>query len=354
MEKIMNKIKKIVLILCIFVVLAVVSVVGLYFYGMSPVGSKEEKITYVLKTGTSKIKVAEELKEAGLIRSTFAVKIYLFFHSDLNLQAGTYEFTEKESAKDILNRMHRGDIKNDRLSVTLIEGRRLSEYIRRISEKLPFTEEELLAKMKNTTYLNQLIEKYWFLDESILNQELYYPLEGYLFPDTYEFFETSTPEQVIEKILNATSQKLNSIKDQIEASNYSVHQILSMASIIELEAVNENDRRGVSQVIYKRLEMGKGLGMDVTTYYAVKKEMGTRLTVSDLKTVSPYNTSEMNSSMAGKIPIGPICNPSLESIKAVLNPTDTDYLYFYADIKTGIVYFSKTYNEHLQIQKEVG
>ena len=94
--------------------------------------------------------------------------------------------------------------------------------------------------------------------------------------------------------------------------------------------------------------------MDVTTYYAVKKSMGAGLTLSDLKTNSPYNTSEMNSSMKGKLPVGPICNPSIMSINAVLNPSDTDYLYFYADIKTGIVYFTKTYEEHLAIQKEIG
>lgn len=350
----MNKAKKIGMVLVILILLALIGMTGFYFYAMTPIGTSDEKITYVLNPGTSKIQVAEELKEAGLIHSSFAVKIYLFFHSELNLQAGTYELKESESPKEILNRMHKGDIKNDRLTVTLIEGRRLTEYVSRISEKLPFTEEELLDKMNNATYLNQLIEKYWFLDESILNQELYYPLEGYLFPDTYEFFEHSTCEEVIEKILDHTGQKLESIKEEIMASNYSVHEILSMASIIELEAVSEGDRNTVSQVIHKRLEMGKGLGMDVTTYYAVKKEMGSGLTLSDLKTVSPYNTSEMNSSMVGKLPVGPICNPSLESIKAVLNPTDTDYLYFYADIKTGIVYFSKTYEEHVQIQKEVG
>ena len=133
-------------------------------------------------------------------------------------------------------------------------------------------------------------------------------MEGYFFPDTYEFKEQNTIEEVIEKILNHTEQKLNTVKNSIVNSEYSVHDILSMAAIIELEAVTENDRNTVSQVIRKRLTKQMGLGMDVTTYYAVKKAMGDSLTLTDLKTVSPYNTSEMNASMAGKLPIGPICN----------------------------------------------
>ena len=151
-----------------------------------------------------------------------------------------------------------------------------------------------------------------------------------------------------------TNEKLMPLKESIENSNYSVHEILSMAAIIELEAVSESDRQTVSQVIYKRLKEGMSLGMDVTTYYAVKKEMGTGLTKTDLTTISPYNTHASNTSMFGRLPVGPICNPSLMSINAVFNPTDTDYLYFYADIKTGMVYFTKTLEEHKKIIKEVG
>lgn len=93
------------------------------------------------------------------------------------------------------------------------------------------------------------------------------------------------------------------------------------------------------------------LGMDVTTYYATQKEMGDVLTYSDLVSGNPYNTR--NTNKIG-LPVGPICNPSLESIEAVFEPSDTDYLYFYADIKTGLVYFAKTSAEFNQIIKEVG
>lgn len=350
----MNKSKKFFLFFFLLFLFIILCFCGFYFYGLSPVSNRDDKVMYTLKPGTSKLEVANELKENGYIKSSLAVKIYLFFHNDLNLKAGEYEFTKNMKPSQMLLKMHEGKVKNDAYTITLVEGKRLSEYVEKISETLEVSEEELYETMRDEEYLNSLIQKYWFLDESILNQELYNPLEGYLFPDTYEFFEKSTPKEIIEKILNHTEKKIESEKDAIINSGYSAHEILAMASIIELEAVNEQDRSTVSQVIYKRLEMGKGLGMDVTTYYAVKKEMGTGLTVTDLKTVSPYNTSESNPSMAGKLPIGPICNPSLMSIHAALNPSDTDYLYFYADVKTGMVYFTHTYEEHIKVQEQIG
>lgn len=349
----MRKVKKRVWIFLILVILIPVCFFSLYFYGLTPMSSSNEVITYQLNPKTSKIEIANDLKKKGYIKSATALKIYLFLHH-LNLQAGTYEFTKNMSAKEMVELMGQGKVKNDSDTITLIEGRRLTEYIKNISDKLLITENELITKMQDQAYLKTLIEKYWFLDESILNSELYYPLEGYLFPDTYNFRKNSTASEIIEKILNHTETKLEPLKEEILNSEYSFHELLAMASIIELEAVSENDRNTVSQVIYKRLEMNKGLGMDVTTYYAVKKEMGTGLTLTDLKTVNPYNTSESNASMVGKLPVGPICNPSFMSIKASLHPTDTDYVYFFADVKTGIVYFTHTYEEHLAIQKEIG
>ncbi len=346
--------KKFLIIVSVLFFLLIGGSVGYYFYAMSPVGESSELQLYELKSGTSKIGVADSLKEAGFIRSSLVLKAYLFFHSEVNLQAGIYEFSKNMTPEEIVRKMSHGEVKNDSYTVTLIEGRRITEYVHNISEKLEVSEEELLSLMGDQSYLQELINTYWFLDESILSSDLYYPLEGYFFPDTYEFYEKSTAKEIITKILNHTGEKLEGFKENIENSNYNVHEILSMAAIIELEAVSESDRNTVSQVIYKRLDEGMSLGMDVTTYYAVKKEMGSGLTRTDLNTISPYNTHASNTSMFGRLPVGPICNPSLMSINAVFNPTDTDYLYFYADIKTGIVYFTKTLDEHNAIIREVG
>ncbi len=339
----------VVTFICVFIFAG-----GFYFSQMQSKSSDETIHIFTLSSGVSKLTLADQLQEQGLIKSSLALKAYLFFHSNMNLQAGTYELKASMTPTEILQKFQRGEIKNSNVKITLYEGRRLDEYVQTIANAFQMNESEILNKLSNQTFLQSLIEKYWFLTDEILNPELYYPLEGYLFPDTYEFTEHSDLESIITGILNHTETKLTELKEQIETSGYTVHEILSMASIVELEAVSDIDRQKVSQVIYKRINQNMGLGMDVTTYYAVRKKMGEGLTLSDLKTNSAYNTSEMNASMAGKLPIGPICNPSKMSIQAVLNPSDTNYLYFFADVKTGQVYFTETYEEHVQVQKEIG
>ena len=137
---------------------------------------------------------------------------------------------------------------------------------------------------------------------------------------------------------------LTPYKDEIKKSDYSVHEILSLASVVELEAKNEEDRAGVAAVFINRLNKKMALQSDVTTYYALKIDMSERdLTANELATKNPYNTR--STTMNGKIPVGPICMVSESSIKAILEHDDTDNLFFVAD-KNGKVYFSKTNAEH--------
>ena len=143
-------------------------------------------------------------------------------------------------------------------------------------------------------------------------------------------------------------QKLSKYSQNIEDRGLNYHELLSAASIVEMEGTNATNRAKVSQVIYKRLSIGMNLGMDVTTYYAVQKEMKEPLTKQDLASTSKYNTRLM--SYLG-LPVGPICSPSMESIIATLNPSDTDYIYFYAS-KTAEIKFTANYNEFLQFIRE--
>ena len=121
-----------------------------------------------------------------------------------------------------------------------------------------------------------------------------------------------------------------------------------MASIIEKEAISDDDRAKVSQVIRTRIAKNMNLGMDVTTYYGVQKSLKEALTKQDLSNDNPYNTR--NEKLKG-LPIGPICNASLASIKAALEPADTNYIYFYADIKTGQIHFTDSYQEFLTFKE---
>jgi UPF0755 protein len=345
------KLKKSVIISFVCVLLVIV---GCFLYSFSLKGYKSsDVVTFEVRSGASKKAIVHDLKSASLIRSEFSTLVYLLINKS-SLQAGTYEFSRNMSTPEIIKKISKGDIKINSVSITLVEGKNMKDFINLITSNFSYTEDEVINVINDEEFLKKMIEKYDFLTDSILNGNIYYALEGYLFPDTYTFSENASIEDIIITLLNNTNEKLASVMEEINKTDYSVHEILTMASIAELEAVTKSDRESVAQVIYKRLSLGKGLGMDVTTYYAVKKSLGEELTMNDLRSTSPYNTSESNINMAGKLPVGPICNPSLESIKAVLNPSDTDYLYFYANVKTHEVFFASTYEEFIAIQKEVG
>ena len=332
----------------LFIVLGVIlgiiiALIATYFILLTPSSKSNKVITFTVKKGDGKEKIIDNLKDAKLIRSKYATIIYLVISGNKNLQAGLYEFSRDMSTQDIIKSLNSGDVIKEfkpSVKVTLKEGVTLKEYLKLISDGTNIDFDEAIKKVNDKAFLKGLIADYWFLTEDILDDNIYYALEGYLFPETYEFYKETTIEQVIRRILNVTNEKLSPLKEEIKKSKYSVHEILTMASIIEKEANNSEDRKMVSQVIYKRLEINMSLGMDVTSYYGVQKSMKETLTKVDLNDENPYNTRV--TTFIG-LPVGPICNPSLDSINAVLEPANTDYVYFVADILTGKVYFAKDY-----------
>ena len=216
--------------------------------------------------------------------------------------------------------------------------------IKKITENFNITEKEILNKLNDQEYLDTLINDYWFLTDEIKNEKIYYSLEGYLYPDTYEFYKSADVDDILRKMLDNMSKKLEPLKQDIESSKYTLHQMLTLSSIIELEAGNAGDRKGVAGVFYNRLEDNWSLGSDVTTYYAVKEDNYLRdLYKSELQDCNAYNTR--SSCMAGKLPVSPICSPGLESITATITPTKHDYYYFVAD-KNGKTYFNETDSGH--------
>lgn len=345
--------KKMMIILSIIIIVLISLSILLYSIGLGAVSKKSEIVKFKVVAGDSKITVINNLKNANLVKSKISLFAYVFFNSDLNLQAGEYELNRNMDAKEIIDRIATGKIIDERktISITFVEGKRLKSYVKLISDNLGVSEDEIIKKINDKEFLKTLIDKYWFITEEVLNKDLYYPLEGYLYPSTYEFYQNSTVETIIYRMLDEMGKKLEPYKDKMVEKKLSVHDVLAMASIIEKEALTTEDRKSVSQVIYKRLELNMNLGMDVTTYYAVQKDMTDSLTYVDLNSNNPYNTR--NSAVKG-LPVGAICNPSLDSIEAVFTPSDTDYIYFYADIVTGKVYFAKDYKEFLQYKQELG
>lgn len=335
--------KKIILISVLLLIIALISFTIVFIHSLSPVNSKnDELIEFTVESGWGKNKIIAELKKDDLIRSEFFSKVIIKL-TNKELYAGTYKLSKDLSTNEILNKIsNQENIENESISITFVEGKRLSTYVKQISENFPFTEEEINNKLNDKDYLNKLIEKYWFITDSILNENIYVPLEGYLYPDTYEFKKNSTIEEIVDKFLVNMSNKLEAYKEDIEIGKYTVHEFLTLASIVELEGVNSADRASVAGVFYNRLNSGMSLGSDVTTYYAVGKDFSRDLTQKELDSCNGYNT---RGTCVKGLPIGPICSPSLSSIAASIEPEENDYYYFVAD-KNKKTYFSKDGVEH--------
>ena len=218
------------------------------------------------------------------------------------------------------------------------------KYALQISENTNNTYEDVIAKVEDEAYLDSLISKYWFLTDEIKNNDIYVSLEGYLSPNTYEFVNKDVSvEEIFKVMLDQTEKELNPYKDTITNSKWTVHEYMTLASMLELEGTNTKNRKMIAGVFINRLNNGMNLGSDVTTYYAFQEEMKKDLTAKQFSTSNPYNTRA--SDMGGKLPVGPICNPSNDSIEASINPTTNDYLFFVAD-KHGKIYYTKTEKEH--------
>ncbi len=349
--------KKVVIILSIIaaiIIIVIGSAFAWYNISLSPV-NKDEITSYNIEIpmGSGSSTIAKKLKNEGLIKNELAFKIYVKLNKISNFQAGTYNLTKNLSVKEIAEILQTGKVHGkDSISITFVEGKNMRWVANKIAENTNNSEEDVYSLLENEEYINSLIEKYWFLTDDIKNEDIYYPLEGYLFPDTYEFENKDIKvEKIFETLLNQMDKKISTYKEDIEKSKYSIHKILSVAAIIENEAVFDKDRKDIAGVIYNRLKENMAIQSDVTTYYAFKIEMGSRdLYSSEINKYNPYNTRGPN--MIGKLPVGPISMVSIASIEAAINPNENNYIYFVAD-KNGKVYFTRTYDEHLEKVNEL-
>ncbi len=340
-------IKKISIIFIVLLVLFIGAFVGFYCYTIMPVDvSSEEKIAFTVEQGDTVYQVLNKLDKAGLIRSSNFAKIYVKYNGIDNFYAGEYELSKAYPLDTILSILCGiSNAKADTITVKFLEGKRIPYYAKAISEAFGYSEEEVLSTMNDKEYLSVLKDKYFFITDDILNGSLYYPLEGYLFPDTYEFNKDASIKDVIETMLTKMNSILSEYKDDIKVSPYGVHGLLTVASMVELEAVSAEDRALTAGVFYNRLAKGWTLGSDVTTYYDVKKDLTDSLTYTDLNTCNGYNTR--GSSCRSGLPIGPIACVSKSSIKAAIKPVETKYMYFVAD-KNNKLYFAETESGHQQ------
>lgn len=316
---------------------------------LGSVGNSDDIVKFVAAEGDTYYSLAPKLKEAKLIRSETAYKLYVKLTKPTSFQAGKYPMKQSMSVKEIVEMLEKSATYNpDAVIILFPEGKNMRGIAKIIANNTNNTEEDVFALLKDEAFIEEMIAKYWFLTPDIQNEQIYYPLEGYLFPDTYEFSDKDvTVKEIFLVMLNETNKKLEPYKAEMQGGKYTIHEYMTLASIIENESWNSDDRAGIAGVFYNRLNAGWPLGSDVTTYYAVQVDMGERdLYKSELEAYNAYNTR--SSKMAGKLPVGPICNPGIDSIKAAVRPAEHEYFYFAAD-KNRKTYFTKTYDEHKKV-----
>lgn len=347
MKKKVFNIKKFIIFIFALCVIVCGVLVGSYFYMVNSHGKSNDTVSLVINSGDTYSTIADKLKSEGLIKSTLYYKIYIKLNNPKDLTYGKYTLNKSYNLNELISAFEAGGQNtSETKKITFVEGKNMRYVISKITENFGFSESEILSKLSDSSYLDTLINKYWFLTDEIKNKNIYYSLEGYLYPDTYEFYSTASLEDIFGSMINNMNKKLTPYKSEIESSKYTVHQMLTLASIVELEAGSSNDRKGVSGVFYNRLNDNWSLGSDVTTYYAEKLDnWSVDLKLSQLNKCNAYNTR--STCMNGKLPVSPICNPGSDSIVASIEPTKHKYYYFVAD-KNGKTYFNETDSAHVK------
>lgn len=339
--------RPLLLVVLLAVILLVLGISWVYL--ASPVDKNDKKdIEVEITKGISVVKISNILKEEKLIRSKTLFKVYIKLYSNKTLKAGNYMLNRSMSLSEIVEVLEEGSkFDSSTLKLTFKEGQRITDYAKVVADSTNNNYEDVIAIFKDKNYMSELINKYWFLTNNILQDGIYYPLEGYLAPDTYYFKDSDVdPKEIIERMLDEMNKELTEYRVSLGDN---VHYYLTMASIVELEGKTLEDRQNIMGVFNNRISAGMHLGSDVTTYYAFQASMSTKLTSEQYNTANPYNTRP--TSKVGP-PIGPICNPDLTSIQASINPINNNYLYFVAD-SNGKVYYSRTIDEQNKVIQDL-
>ncbi|MDD4200023.1 MAG: endolytic transglycosylase MltG [Eubacteriales bacterium] len=331
------------LIILIILVLALTGGILFYLAGTDAVDpTNKEDITVEIPAGSGASSIVYYLDEAGLVKNLTCAKINARIGGYDSLQANTYIFNKSMTFSEIMKAINTGDFEYiSKTSFQLKEGYRLTQCAQALSEVTPFSKKEILAKWDDKVYVQELIDRYWFLTDDVLDKDIIHPLEGYLYPDTY-FITESDPsiESVTELALNEMDSALSERKKEIKSSDFSLHEFLTLASIVTKEGcATEKDAAHISGVFVNRLKQNMSLGSDVTVCYIFDEDR-VDLKVSQLNSDSKYNSRKVE----GLIP-GPISTVPAIAMDGVLNYQKTDDLFFYAG-PDGTIYYAKTNEEH--------
>ena len=342
--------RPILVFVCSFVIIC-----GLVYTGWQKVdemffaptdSQNQEVVSFSVKSGSSLSAVSKNLEAAGLIHNHTVFKYMAdFMGMGQKIQSGDYELTRAMSATEILNQLISGDGKPLTMKITIIPGWTVEDVANYLVEiKVLSSADEFLSLCKSGETYNG----YYFIEEVMKTgtvSQRKYALEGYLSPNTYEIYTSSSADTLIKRLLTQTEAVyLSGYDERAQELGLTMDEVFTLASMIEKEA-KTSDFAKVSAVFHNRLKAGMTLGSDVTVKY-VSGSQKMSLNDSDLAVDSPYNTYTHKG-----LPVGPICNPSMDAVVAALYPDEQyvaqKYLYFCsAEPESGKLVFSKTLEEH--------
>lgn len=342
--------RPILVFVCSFVIIC-----GLVYTGWQKVdemffaptdSQNQEVVSFSVKSGSSLSAVSKNLEAAGLIHNHTVFKYMAdFMGMGQKIQSGDYELTRAMSATEILDQLISGDGKPLTMKITVIPGWTVEDVANYLVEiKVLSSADEFLSLCKSGEAYNG----YYFIEEVMKTgtvSQRKYALEGYLSPNTYEIYTSSSADTLIKRLLTQTEAAyLSGYDERAQELGLTMDEVFTLASMIEKEA-KASDFAKVSAVFHNRLKAGMTLGSDVTVKYASGSQKMS-LNDSDLAVDSPYNTYTHKG-----LPVGPICNPSMDAVVAALYPDEQyvaqKYLYFCsAEPESGKLVFSKTLEEH--------
>ncbi|MGN7396914.1 endolytic transglycosylase MltG [Peribacillus frigoritolerans] len=329
----------------LILLIGIVGLVGFLYINsaMKPVDPDDDTIKKVkIPIGSSVNGISTLLEEQGIIKDARVFKYYIKFRNESGFQAGEYKLSPSMPIEDIVTSIKTGKLmKEAAMKITIPEGKQLSQIADIIAGKTGEDPKKVFKKLNDKKFVNSMQEQFpQLLTSEIENEKVLYPLEGYLFPATYDFYEEKpTLESIVIEMLKKTEETLQAYEGQMDENDYSVHEMLTFASLVEEEATAQVDRGKIASVFYNRIKEGMPLQTDPTVLYA-KGSHKSRVYYKDLEVKSPYNTYKNKG-----LPPGPIANAGTTSIDAVLKPEKTDYLYFLATPE-GEVLYSKTLDDH--------
>lgn len=340
----------------ILVVLVVLMGVMGYKYihsSLQPLNANStKKVEVKIPIGSSNKQIGDILEKNNIIKSGIVFDYYVKTNKVGNFKAGYYQLSPSMTLDEIAKKLQQGGQSNPHSNGTILikEGASIDQVADVVQKNTKFKKQDFLKLMNDANFLNELKNKYpQLLSSAVDAKDTKYKLEGYLYPATYTVGKHDNLKAVVEQMVAKTNMEMKPYFDKISKSKYSIQQVLTLASLVEKEYGSADDRGKIAGVFENRLEQDMPLQSDVAIHYALNNSKST-VSYDDLEVDSPYNLYKNK----GLGP-GPFNNPSIDSVKAVLNPVDKDkgYLYFVANIKTKKVYFSKTYAEHQKNVKKL-